>query len=173
MSKVTFVLLAFAIVFSGCKKIRKLTYFNISQSTEFTIPSANIGVVNIPTVPVSNDAQYQFKSNGTETKYVEEIKLSSLSMNIVSPASQNFNFLNSIKIYISAPGITEKLLAYQDNVPMDVQTFPLTTTGEVLDPYLKADSYNLRVETVTDEILTQDVKVKTDMVFRVRAKVLK
>lgn len=174
MKQKTLILLCFLLLNAACKKIRKLTYFNYSQSVEFTIPSVNApGQIAIPTPPTKSNAQTSFQNNGTETKYVQEVKLNSMTLSTEKPAGQNFNFLNSIHIFISAPGQNDTLLAYRDSVPLGVTQFPLQTTGTLLDPYVEADTYTIRVETVTDEVLTYDVKIKADMVFRVRANVLK
>lgn len=166
------ILMLFASII-GCKKVRELTYFNINQSTTLTIPATNVvGVGSIPAVPVTNNAQSEFKKQGTEDKYVEEVKLQDITLSIQSPQGHSFNFLNSIKIFISAPGHNETLLASKENVPENVSSFSLETTGENLDRFIKADSYSLRIETVTDELLSEEVKILTEMIFRVRAKVL-
>jgi hypothetical protein len=159
---------------SGCKKARELTYFNVNQSTEFTIPQAtNLPLPgNIATAPVQTSSEFDFSNDKKSTRYVDEVVTQSLRMSVIAPENQNFNFLNKIKIYISAPGLTETLVGYKDVVPENVSSFDLDMTHARVDQYLRTETYTLRVEAVTDEITTREIKIKTDMVFRVRAKVL-
>jgi hypothetical protein len=168
MRNYLFILICVSIFFSGCKKI---TEFNIKNSTEFVVPQTGVVGVQLPTPPVETSSTYQFKSNGADTKHVQDVKLEALTLSIKSPASQTFNFLNSIRIFISADGLQEIELAYLDNIPANsLQTISLNTTGAELDEYLKKDKYSLRIKAVTDEQLMEDVTMKADMIFHVRAK---
>lgn len=164
-----FVLISVSMLFSGC---RKLTEFKIKNSTEFVIPKTAVIGVSLPTSPVPTTSNFEFRNNGTDAKHIQDIKLDALTLSIKSPASQTFDFLNSIRVYISADGLQEIELAYLENIPTSVQTIYLSTTGAKLDAYLKKDSYSLRVKAVTDEQLYEDVTMKADMVFHVRAKLL-
>jgi hypothetical protein len=156
-------------LFSGC---RKLTEFNIKNSMEFVIPKTAVIGVPLPTSNVPTSSNFEFQNNGTDAKHVQDVKLDALTLSIKSPASQTFNFLNSIRVYISADGLQEIEIAYLESIPTSVQSIYLTTTGVKLDAYLKKDSYSLRIKAVTDEQLYEDVTMKADMVFHVRAKLL-
>ncbi|HVD99361.1 MAG TPA: hypothetical protein VNB90_14225 [Cytophagaceae bacterium] len=163
---------------SSCKKLKKLLTFNIDNSATFTIPSSYGTGINIPLVfnspNVQSSSSQSFANNDTRADHVQDVKLSKLDLSITSPAGKTFSFLNSIKIYISGDGLPEVLLAYKDNIPNDVgSSISLTTTGEKLDSYIKASSYNLRYEIVTDETFTEDINLLANMVFTVTAKPLK
>lgn len=157
----------------SCQKIDDLKEFTLNYDIEFTIPKTNVvGIVDVPTSSVENNAEQQFKSNDADINHVEKIRLSGLKLTITDPTSEDFSFLNSIHIYMEAPGLEKVKIAYKDNVPENVSSFDLETTGAILDEYLKQDSYSLIYQTVTDELTSQDITIRSDMIFQVRAKIL-
>lgn len=165
------------VIFSSCKKAEELATFDINRSEKFTVPATGptlpIGsVVGLP--PITTNTSSDFKNNRSETKYAKDVKLTKLNFVITNPPSANFNFLKSVKIYISIPGVagSEKVLAWNDDVPRDVQAFDLTTSGDKLDEYIKAENYSLRVETVVREAVPQETQVTSNMTFKVTAKLL-
>jgi hypothetical protein len=169
MRKLLIVLFA---IFSlmGCKKVH-LTTFNITNSTEFVVPSATpIGIFSLP---VQTSSQNSFSSQGTDASHLQEVSLDKLSLTITSPTNQTFDFLDKVHIYISATGQTEQEIAYLDPIPHNgAVAIDLTTTGIALVEYIKQNTYSLRISTTTNRLLTQDVKIKADMTFKVKAKLL-
>ena len=155
----------------GC---RKLGEFKIKDSSEFTIPGTTPLGIFVPTpMEVASSSSYEFKNNGTETKHVKEVRLDQMTLTIIDPSTQTFKFLNSVHIYISADGLPEVEIAYLDNIPPTVgSSIELLTTGAVLDAYIKKEKYKLQVKTVTDDVLADDVKIRSDLTFRVKAKIL-
>lgn len=163
-------LLALPLLISSC---RKLTDFRIKDSSQFTIPMT--APVNLPffdTMSVSTSSAYEFENNGTDTKHIKSIKLDQLTLTITNPPSQTFNFLSSIHLYIIAEGLPEVEIAYRDNIDATSTSVDLVTTGADLTEYIKKDNYSLRVKTTTKGALTQDVTIRSDMTFLVRAKLI-
>lgn len=156
---------------AGC---RKMTEFKIHDSAEFVVPSTAVAFVPVlSTMEVTTSSSYEFKNNGTDAKHVKEVKLDKVSLTITQPSGEDFSFLNSIHIYISASGLPEVELAYLDDIPSTAgNMLDLITTGATLDAYLKKDGYQLRVQTVTDETFTENITIRSDMTFNVRAKLL-
>jgi hypothetical protein len=156
---------------AGCKKIH-LTTFNINNSTEFTVPAATpIGIFS--SVPVPSSSQNSFQQQGTDASHLQEVSLDKLSLTVKNPAGKSFDFLDKIHIYISASGQPEQEIAYLDPIPHNgALTITLNTTGVELVEYIKQDTYNLRISTATNQILNQDVTIRADMTFRVKAKLL-
>ena len=104
---------------------------------------------------------------------IQEIKLKSLRLEITDPANGTFSFLNKVEIYISADGLPEKKIAWKENIPDSVGgTLDLETSNDDLKDYLIQDTYELKVRTTTDEILTRDYTVNITAVFRVNAEIL-
>jgi hypothetical protein len=157
-----------ALLLTGCKK---LGTFTITGSTEFTVPALTpIGVFS---VPVQTSSQSSFQAQGTDAKHLKEVHLEKISLTITDPPSGNFNFLDKVHIYISASGVAEQEVAFLDPIPQNGSvTIDLNTTGIELVEYIKQETYNLRISTTTNQIINQDVTMKADMTFRVKAKLL-
>ncbi len=160
---------------AGCKQLNKLTQFNMDYTASVVIPSST--VVNLPfdvmTPPVQSNAQSTFANNNTEKNLVQHINLKKMTLTITDPAGADFSFLKSISIYISASGLSETRMAWLDSIPAGSgNTIDLNTTGEDLQEYVKKDTFSLRLNTVTDKLLTSDYHVDSHSTFFVDAKIL-
>jgi hypothetical protein len=160
-----------AVLAFACDEVDKLLTFTISHDTIFRVE--NTFPLNVPleiaTPNITTNSEDSFENNDTRADLVKDIKLDRIDLTAVSPAGRDFNFLKSVKVFISTTASNEIALASIDNVPMDVTTVELTPTNAKLDEYVKASSYKLRTEIVTRETLTQDVDVKVSMDFKVTA----
>ena len=159
----------------ACKDLEKLTEFSMSYSSNITIPkSTGLDLpVTVPTPDIETNSESEFAVNDTRKDMVEEIFLTGLDMTITSPDDQTFSFLESIRVYIVAEDLPEIEVAYQENVSISAGSqLSLETTGENLREYIVKDAFNLRVKTVTDEVLSYDTDIKIDSRFFVNAKVL-
>ncbi len=159
----------------SCKKLDKLTEFDIVYHTEITI-STGIPVnlpFDIPTPAIETNSEEEFENNNTHKDLIEKIYLKKMELTITDPANGTFDFLNSIEIYIVADGLPEKKIAWKNPVPSNIgNTLRLETTGDDLQDYIKKDSFRLKTKVVTDQILSQDYDIDIQSVFRVNAKIL-
>lgn len=176
MMKFNWVIMILGMVLvAGCQKIKDITTFKMRHETEVTIPGQNTGIgdfLSLPRSEVQTSSQQTFENNNTRTDLVEEVSLDELVLSITAPASENFDFLNEISIYIKADGEEEALLASKTNIPEDgSRTLDLETTGINLKPYLVKENYTIRTEAKTDKVLDHDVDMKINLTFLVRAKV--
>lgn len=172
MQKIIYVLLL--VSFFGCKKIDKLTQFNMAYDESIVIKSST-GInlpFNVLTPDVETNSESTFELNDTRKDLIEEIRLKKLTLSISSPANADFSFLKSISIFISAEGQKEEKIAWLLDVPADAQTIDLILTGIDLKEYLKAPKIALRLNTETDELLTSDYTIDIHSVFYVDAKIL-
>lgn len=175
MRKLSYVFIALLVSFSACKKVGELTKFNLDYNTSTTIP-ATTGIdlpINLFTPDIETNAESEFTVNNTRKDLIEEIILTKLSLTITSPASQDFSFLNSVTIYIAAEGLSEIEVASRENIPDDVgRQLELETSNVDIQEYVKQDNFYLRVNTVTDELLSNDVDMNIFSQFHVDAKIL-
>ena len=167
-------LLVLAVVLSNCDKIDELTKFNIEYDTHVTIPSST--GINLPfdvlTPDTETNSESRFESNDTRKDLIEEIRLTQLELIITSPSNADFSFLESIEVFISADGLDEIRIASKFNVPEDSATLDLDVSDTDLKEYIKKDSYSLRLNTVTDEAISQDHEIDVKSTFFVDAKIL-
>jgi hypothetical protein len=157
---------------AACEKVEDLLRFKINNETRFTVPSA-IGLnlpTMLPTPDVTTNASQTFQNNNTDVNKVKDIRLESLVLSITSPAGATFAPVKSVRLYISAPGVEEKLLASKENIPADVgSTLSLDVTREKMDAFVKRESFQVRTEVVTRQAVFQDTDVTAKMIFGVTA----
>jgi hypothetical protein len=156
--------------FVSCEKINDLLTFEITSSDTIKIPAS--GLINTPIVapvPVPVNSQQTFENNNTKAELVRDVRLVKLTLTIVDPAAENFNFLNNIKIYIGTSGDDKVLLASLDKVPTGVSTIELVSGNGQLDKYLKAPSYTLYTEVGLRANVARELTVQADSRFKVTA----
>ncbi len=162
-------------VISGCKKIDKLTQFNMEFDESVIIPATT--PINLPfdliTPEIQTDSENTFGVNDTRKDLIEKIKLEKLTLSISQPSDADFSFLNSVSVYLSAEGLPEIKVAWKENIPSNPgNTLDLDVTGDDLKQYILKDSFKLRINTITDKLLTRDYHIDLHSVFWVDAKIL-
>lgn len=161
-------------LFFGCDTLDELTKFEIDYTQEIVIESSSI--VDLPfnagTPEVTSNSESTFENNNTNKDLIESIELRSMEMVITAPEDGDFDFLNSVKIYISAENEDEVIIAWLEDIPENSEsTLNLETTSEDLKNYIKSDTYTLRVEAVTDGLVSEDHNIDVNSTFFVDAKI--
>lgn len=167
-------IISILLILSGCKQIDKLTQFEIEYDRNFTIP-ANTSIdlpFDIPLPDIETNSEESFAVNDTRKDRIEEVRLTSLNFKIESPSDADFSFINSVNVFISAEGLPEILVAWQDSIPENTDSLELETSDADLKEYIKKDTFDLRFNTIIDELLTSDHVINMHSVFFVDAKIL-
>ncbi len=175
MMKRTLILIFTVFALSQCDQLDQLTKFDVNYNTSVTIPSTFGTDVpfNVATPEVTTNSESKFEMNDTRTDLIEEITLKQLTMQITSPDDGNFDFLNDIEVYISADGLGEIKVAWKNDIPDSAgSVLELETSDADLQEYIKKDSFQLRVKTTTDQLISQDQDIEISSVFHVDAKIL-
>lgn len=159
---------------TSCKK--KLTQFYIDYDSSVTI-SSTVGQLvpfSLATPEVETNSEYEFESNNTRKDHIRSIHLNELVLSITDPDNETFSFLNSVEIFISSPMHSERKVAFKEEIPSNVGS---TLTCEIvnvdLQEFIKDDRFTLRIRTVTDETIPEDVDVNVYTKFFVDAKIFK
>ena len=168
-------LLALTLFSLGCKKIDKLTQFNMEFDNSITIPSSTL--INLPvsfTTPERRtESESTFEANDTRKDLIEEIKLTDLRLSITSPNDGDFDFLESVEVFLDADGLQEKRIAWKEDIPSNQsKNITLVATNSDLKEFIKKDKFTLRVSTVMDETLSSDFELNIHSNFFVDAKIL-
>lgn len=159
---------------TGCKK--KLTQFYIDYTADVVIQSTVGQLVpfSVYTPEIVTNSEFEFESNNTKKDKIESIHLRDLNLTIKSPSGETFSFLNSLEVFISSPQHTEQKVAFKESIPSNVGT---TLICDVVDTdiqhFIKDDRFTIRLRTVTDETIPQDVTVEVYSNFFVDAKLVK
>ena len=175
IKKIAFFLLIFIVSFVSCDKLDELTKFDMEYNQRVTIPSST-GIdlpFDVYTPETETNSESKFEVNDTRKDLIEEIKLTELELVIISPTDADFSFLNSIEVFISAEGLDEVKIASQPEVPENAgKTLNLETMDIDLKEYIKKDEFSLRLNTVTDELISSDHELQVNSTFFVDAKIL-
>lgn len=171
-SKVWFIL-ALGMSLIACKKLDQSISFNMRFNHSVVIPSST-GVnlpLNVFTPDVESNSESTFEVNNTRKNLIDRISLEEMNLSLVSPSNADFSFLESIEIFIQAEGLDEERVAWLDEIPANAgNTISLNTTGVDVQAYIKKDEFSLRVNTVTDELITSDHQIDVASRFLVEAK---
>jgi hypothetical protein len=127
---------------------------------------------NIYTPNITTSSESTFESNDTRKDLIESITLKTMTMTISDPSGDDFSFLKSIEIYISADGLSDTKIASKDNISNTTTVLNLETSTADIKEYIKKDSFKLKVTTTTDEVLTHNYTIDIHSVFFVDAKIL-
>lgn len=163
------------VMLSNCDVIDELTHFDIDLQTNYSVPATTLidTPFNFNTPEVTTESESTFENNDTNSNLIESIKLKRIKLTIDSPTEGNFNFLREMHVYIKADNVEEVEIAnIYDLQNTNSNTLELDVLGEELEAYIKKDSYQLRIKTITDETLNQTHDITIDTKFRVDAKIL-
>jgi len=169
------VILSFIISLTACKKLNELTAFNLQYTAHVTLPViiSTGQPVSIYSPDVPNDADSVFAAYHTVTDKIDKVNLSESTLTITSPSAENFNFLSSISVCMVAGNLTEKRIAWKDNVPDNVgNQLDLEVTSDNLRAYFSESSFSFHVTVVTDSTIVEQHEIDIYSKFRVHARVI-
>ncbi len=172
----SFTLLSIIILVSNsCNKIDQFTQFNMDFNNEIIIPSST-GInlpINLSTPEMETNSESTFEINDTRKDLIEEIRLTSLTLYLSSPNNADFSFLESISVYMIAQDLPEVEIAWEDNVPENAgNQISLNVSSEDFKEYIKKAEFSLRVNTITDELMTSDHQIEISSSYFIDAKIL-
>lgn len=160
---------------TNCDVIDELTKFNMEYNAAIEIKStANLNLpFDVFTPDVETNSESEFEVNDTRKDLIEDIRLRKLELDITAPSDQDFSFLESVEVFISAEGLDEIKIAYIKQVPETIgNSLSLDVENIDIKEYIKKDKFNLRLNTVTDKVLTNDCSIAVKSIFFVDAKIL-
>ena len=168
-------LILLLIINNSCRTIDKLTQFNMDFNQTVVIPSST-GIslpIDILTPELETNSESTFEINSTSKELIEEIRLTSLTLNLTSPSGTDFSFLESIRVYMNAQDLPEVEIAWSTNIPDGAgNSLTLNVSGADFQEYIKKDQFSLRCNTITDELLTSDHEINIATTFYIDAKIL-
>jgi hypothetical protein len=175
MKKILFILPALIFILGSCNEFDKLTQFNMEFDQTITIPAvADLSLPLDTQIPdIESNSESKMSVNNSKKDLAEEVLLKEFKLAVNTPADGNFSFLKSIAVYLSADSLEEVKVAWLDSIPDNCgDSLILTTTTADLKDYILKDSFNFRVNTVIDKVITSEYKIDMHSVFYVDTKIL-
>lgn len=183
MKKILNLLLVIAFIGFGlsCKKkeeANKLTEFDISYSTNLTIPSASITVttpttsVEFTTPNVPTQQSSKFSAEGTAQSLIDEIKMTQFKVSTTGTGN-NLDFLKSLTVYIKASNVGEQKIASKSNIPSGSTSVSLDLDDVNIKNFIFQDNIQFRVLAIFDASAATDQTLKLDETVHVKATLLK
>lgn len=159
----------------GCDTLNRLTQFNMTINSEWVFQSTlNLNLpIDLIVPDIETNASSTFEGEGTVADLVEDIQLESLTIQLTSPNSEDFSFLESLEVYIQTEGQIEQRIAFAEVISDNVgNTFELDVESVNLTAYVASETFSLRFNSVIDEVVTQDMTIAIAATFMVDAKLL-
>jgi hypothetical protein len=133
--------------------------------------------INLPfdilTPEMTTNSESTYESENTNKDLIDQIILRELKLSITSPQNQNFDFLNEITISIVADGLSELVIAEARDIPEDIgDDLELEVFDNNLKEYIAKESFQLKAETVTDKVISNDIVIEANSKFFVDADLL-
>lgn len=175
MKKPLILLFTSFILLFNCSVIDDLTKFDMDYQSNYSVPASTL--INAPiifdTPDITTESETTFENNNTKKNLIESIKLKRIKLTIESPENGNFNFLKEMHVFINTEGLEEIEIAnIYDLENTNSNTIELNLLDKELKEFIKKDSFNLRVKTITDENISETHDILIDTKFRVDAKIL-
>lgn len=106
-------------------------------------------------------AAEELQNQGVSPGDIQEVYLTSFSLTAASPDGADLSFLDSMELWVEAPGLEPALIAWQDEFPEGEGTVVFELEGVDLTDYVVSQSMTLTTE-VTAHRPDQDTEVRAD-----------
>jgi hypothetical protein len=150
---------------------------------ETTVPGDPTGISNVleafpafgSFTSLDFNQNQDFQNQGVTKEQVSSAKLKSLQLRILTPADQDFSFLDSLEFYAKA-GDREVLVAQKKNIPSLGLKAPnpvldMDLTGAELQPFLTAPSMSISVRGKGRKP-SKEVRLQADVKLDVQVRLL-
>jgi len=173
--KIIIIPLIITVLLTSCKLIDGWTQFEVDYSSFVTLPQdLNINQSeDVYPSAIEANLKAKVEDEGSSMDKIESVELTDLDLRITSPTGKDFQFLNSVELYMNAEGLDEIKVAWKDDVPTSVgDALSLNTSSKDLTDYLVKEVVTLRLNTVLNQGISQDYKIGIDVTFLIDAKIL-
>jgi hypothetical protein len=147
MSRGLFALMLFAITTCGA-----LDQISVSQSSRSTIPQGSlleqfvgdIGFGELVEVDLTESQELQ--NQGVTKEQIDSVKLTSLSLTVVSPSQGDFTFLDRVEFFVEAPGVEKKRIASGGPFAAGDSMVDLALDDVELKPYVVSEKLTITTD---------------------------
>ena len=167
---------------TGCKKVKDLANISVDlpYTQQVTIPPvdgytfgfplpAGGASLPFPAVPFATNSKSYLEQYHTTSAKVIKVGLKSMVIELTTPPGQNFDFLDTVQLFISAPSQAEVLVAYKYSIPQGQTSLKLTTSDVNLKDYFLADTMYIRTNMHVNAVPAPNAQMNIKSVFNLVA----
>lgn len=173
----TYIYLLFITIFLfSCAKQKENSTFSYSFESDIVYPATSSAnqTFNRYTSSLVTDSENKFEDNDTKAELVQYITADNFSIGLTSPSTESFDFAKSIKVYIDADGLDEKLIASFNDIPEEsARSLELEVVGSDFQDYLKNEQIVFRVNIENRRTVPQDISLELNASFDAKASVFR
>ena len=164
---------------AACDTLDEQFVFYINKEKVKAItPAFPVGQLTVlDNMTILANADTVFMRNRTRAELVKEMTLDKFTLSItdstgikIDSTSADFDFLESVDVYISADSLEEVRVAYLEDIPANDSTLNyainLNLTNVKLDAYLKKDKYIIQTRGRLRKAVADTVLVGTAVLFK-------
>jgi len=142
------ILVLFGLLVCGCKKIDKLTHFNMEYTTRCVIDQTTVfgSPFDVLTEGISTQIDSILQAENTDKDHVSLTTLKNCTLEVENMDSIPSGYFQSIEIYLIRTGSNDELIAWNNQLEGDEYTpFTLTLTNDDLTKYLQNQTIQFRI----------------------------
>ena len=173
MKKLTYAALLLAIgsgvMISSCKKPKVDVDFNMDVANiYFAIDSTSqTGQMNFAATTFKSDLQKKLDENNASMDDIQSIAINNATFTMINPNGQNFDIVEKANAYLSAGGLTETRIAYNEAIPNGLTSVDLKTASGDLKEYLKQSVVNFRADGFTSGPNVERDSIQVKLTFKI------
>ncbi|WP_276134173.1 hypothetical protein [Polluticoccus soli] len=126
-----------------------------------------------PTMAMATNSKQYVGESGSTPDLVKHAKMTKLLASILQPTGANFDFMDTVRMFVSAEGLEEKLIAYKYGIPKGTQQLDLDVDSVNLKQYFLKDSMYIRFGGHFIGVPDSNTKVELKTTFNMLANPLK
>lgn len=138
----------------GCKKLKSVADIKFGIPYKETVdiqgfqnpgtfPSQGL-TLPLPQIALATNSAEALKEYNTSADLVTSVKLGLMKLTMES-AGGNFDLVDSLKMYITAPGLSEELAAFEYGIPKGTKTIDMDVVDLNVKEYFLKDSIYLKL----------------------------
>lgn len=113
------------------------------------------------------DPKDELEANGVSSDLIKKATIKSVTINLVTPATGNFNWAKSAKVIITAEGQPDTEVASVTEIGQDMMMIEILGIDLELTDYIKGGKFAFKLQADNDEIIPVDHEVTITTTFNV------
>jgi hypothetical protein len=163
-------LMLFAILlFSGCNKIKdalEVTFTTDETEITFTVDPSHAGAYTFTQQIIQSELNQEIENNGGDISKIKSVKIDKCILEVVTP-DRNLNEFKSFDLYLNSAKISQKRVAWIEDIPLNSTSEIISISDENLQGFLEEDMYTIVAKGTLDMDLKVAITIKAKIEYTV------